>query len=64
MEIIPCSRVGHLFRVLTYSFEGDEDTIKIKNKRRVAEVWMDEYKKYLYIKNPGTSRNIIQIIDT
>lgn len=53
MKIIPCSRVGHLFRVSTYSFNGDEELIKLRNHLRVAEVWMDEYKKYFYTKNPG-----------
>ena len=28
-----------------------------QNYRRVAEIWMDEYKEYVYKKRPG-SRNI------
>ena len=48
LEIIPCSHVGHIFRKTspikwvstTYGLEG--------NLRRVAEVWLDEYKQNFY----------------
>lgn len=55
LEIIPCSRVGHLFRASTYSFDGDEDLIRAVNNIRFAEVWMDEYKQFYYAKNRGSS---------
>ena len=49
MEIIPCSQVGHLFRrVMPYSWEGDGYRTMIRNSLRVAEVWMDRYKKIYY----------------
>ena len=49
MEIIPCSHVGHLFRrVMPYSWEGDGYRTMIRNSLRVAEVWMDQYKKIYY----------------
>lgn len=46
MEIVPCSRVGHFFRSLPYSFNADQDEIKFRNNIRTAAVWMDEYKAY------------------
>lgn len=46
MEIVPCSRVGHYFRTLPYSFNADKDETKAHNNMRIAEVWMDEYKVY------------------
>lgn len=53
LEVLPCSRVGHLFRQSTYSFNGNADTIKAKNNIRLIEVWMDDYKRYFYAANPG-----------
>ncbi|XP_041348637.1 polypeptide N-acetylgalactosaminyltransferase 5-like [Gigantopelta aegis] len=47
IEVIPCSHVGHVFR--------DQSPIKwktgsqlVRNSIRVAEVWMDSYRKYYY----------------
>lgn len=54
MELIPCSRVGHLFRISTYSFDGDASKIKNRNNVRLVEVWMDEFKHLFYAANPGT----------
>jgi len=45
---IPCSRVGHIFKNFPYKFDGDKDSIVQKNLIRVAETWMDSYKKYFY----------------
>jgi len=59
--IATCSHVGHVFRKATpYSFPGGTSQIINKNNRRLAEVWMDDYKKFFYIINPGvfkTARN-------
>lgn len=56
MEIFPCSFVAHLFRTSTYSFNGDESEIKHRNNKRVAEVWMDEYKEFVYGNRPSKNR--------
>ena len=50
MEIVPCSRVGHIYKIRqVYSYPGakSSDQVINCNSRRVAEVWLDEY-KYLY----------------
>ncbi|XP_050446110.1 polypeptide N-acetylgalactosaminyltransferase 1-like [Cataglyphis hispanica] len=45
LEIIPCSRVGHIFRNFhPYKFPNDKDTHGI-NTARLAFVWMDGYKR-------------------
>ena len=45
---VPCARVGHIFKNFPYKFDGDKDAIVQKNLIRVAETWMDTYKKYFY----------------
>ena len=53
LELIPCSRVGHIFRKRQpYTFPGGVDQILVKNNRRLAEVWMDDYKQHYYAKRP------------
>ncbi|KAM4626760.1 polypeptide N-acetylgalactosaminyltransferase 5 [Discoglossus pictus] len=61
IEIIPCSRVGHIFRNDNpYSFPKDRLKTVERNLVRVAEVWLDEYKDLFYghgyhlqMKNPN-----------
>uniref|UniRef100_A0A8C4J7T1 Polypeptide N-acetylgalactosaminyltransferase n=1 Tax=Dromaius novaehollandiae TaxID=8790 RepID=A0A8C4J7T1_DRONO len=49
IEIIPCSRVGHIFRNDNpYSFPEDRIRTVERNLARVAEVWLDEYKDLFY----------------
>ncbi|KAK2184871.1 hypothetical protein NP493_249g00008 [Ridgeia piscesae] len=48
LEIIPCSHVGHIFRKRSpYSWKSGVNVVK-KNSVRLAEVWLDDYKKYYY----------------
>uniref|UniRef100_A0AAF5PRR9 Polypeptide N-acetylgalactosaminyltransferase n=1 Tax=Wuchereria bancrofti TaxID=6293 RepID=A0AAF5PRR9_WUCBA len=48
LEIVPCSHVGHIFRKRSpYKWRSGVNVLK-RNSVRLAEVWMDEYKKYYY----------------
>jgi len=50
LEIIPCSRVGHIFRKrrpYTSTNSAGEDT-QILNVARVAKVWLGDYEKYFF----------------
>ena len=50
LETIPCSQVGHVFRMKSpYKWRPGVDVIR-KNKVRLAEVWMDDYAKIFYEK--------------
>lgn len=41
LELVPCSRVGHIFRKRQpYTFPGGVDKILVKNNMRLAEVWL------------------------
>ncbi|XP_029023023.1 polypeptide N-acetylgalactosaminyltransferase 15-like [Betta splendens] len=47
MEVVPCSRVAHLNHYhLSYSFPDQE--LLQRNKIRLADTWMDAYKKIFY----------------
>ncbi|KAK8404121.1 hypothetical protein O3P69_000290 [Scylla paramamosain] len=52
LETIPCSRVGHIFRSFhPYTFPGNKDTHGL-NTARMAEAWMDDYKRLFYLYRP------------
>ncbi|KAF1661762.1 UNVERIFIED_CONTAM: N-acetylgalactosaminyltransferase 6, partial [Eudyptes robustus] len=51
----PCSRVGHIYRCKRHGEAtpfGFGDYLS-RNYRRVADVWMDEYKVHLFKRRPG-----------
>ena len=48
VEIVPCSRVGHIFRSFSpYKWRTDLQ-IPEYNYKRVASVWMDEFRHLYY----------------
>ncbi|KAJ8932385.1 hypothetical protein NQ314_014696 [Rhamnusium bicolor] len=56
---VPCSRVGHIFRDFhPYSFPNNKDTHGI-NTARLAHVWMDDYKRFFFMHQPGLENNPI-----
>jgi len=51
VHISPCSRVAHLFRrMLPYRVPTDSAgrSLKLRNYRRLVDVWLDDYRKYYY----------------
>ncbi|XP_052873353.1 N-acetylgalactosaminyltransferase 6-like [Anopheles cruzii] len=48
----PCSRVGHIYRSYSPFPNAKTYDFVAKNHKRVAEVWMDEYKHYVYRRDP------------
>lgn len=49
LEIVLCSHVGHIFRTfIPYKVVSGAVDIVRQNSIRLAEVWLDDYKKYYY----------------
>eukprot|EP00746_Dinoflagellata_sp_MGD_P011794 gnl/MRDRNA2_/MRDRNA2_124880_c0_seq1.p1 gnl/MRDRNA2_/MRDRNA2_124880_c0~~gnl/MRDRNA2_/MRDRNA2_124880_c0_seq1.p1 ORF type:complete len:425 (-),score=62.50 gnl/MRDRNA2_/MRDRNA2_124880_c0_seq1:341-1615(-) len=52
IEIVPCSRVGHLFRdPAQRPYNVDVDAV-VRNYKRLAQVWFDDYLDTFYIVKP------------
>ena len=52
LEFVPCSRVGHIFRPgHPYNMTGEKGLTDVhgRNSMRLAEVWMDDYKRFYYM---------------
>ncbi|CAF0774469.1 unnamed protein product [Adineta steineri] len=52
LEFVPCSRVGHIFRPgHPYNMTGakGKGDVHGRNSMRLAEVWMDDYKRLYYM---------------
>jgi polypeptide N-acetylgalactosaminyltransferase len=59
MYDIPCSRFGHVFRTGGKEFANPRTyDFLYRNYKRVAEVWMDDYKKYIYSRHPDVFAKI------
>ncbi|KAK5646020.1 hypothetical protein RI129_004484 [Pyrocoelia pectoralis] len=57
LDIIPCSRVGHVFRRRRPYGDPDGKDTMLRNSLRVANVWMDAYKDY-FIKERPDANNV------
>ncbi|ESP00759.1 hypothetical protein LOTGIDRAFT_173115 [Lottia gigantea] len=55
LEILPCSRVGHIFRKRRPYGSPHGDSF-LKNSLRVAHTWMDEYKKHFFNIRPEAAK--------
>lgn len=57
MLFVPCSRVGHIYRMKGWRGNGTPSYVKgnfvDRNYVRVVEVWWDDYKKYFYERKPS-----------
>ncbi|CBY34413.1 unnamed protein product [Oikopleura dioica] len=57
MLFVPCSRVGHIYRMKGWRGNGTPSYVKgnfvDRNYVRVVEVWWDEYSKYFYERKPN-----------
>lgn len=52
VEFIPCSHVGHIFRAghpYNMTGRGGNKDVHGTNSKRLAEVWMDNYKRLYYL---------------
>ena len=54
IEIIPCSHVGHVFK--SRSVHNIPQDVILKNKRRVAEIWMDDYIQFFLKRTPAARK--------
>uniref|UniRef100_A0A2M3Z5M7 Polypeptide N-acetylgalactosaminyltransferase n=1 Tax=Anopheles braziliensis TaxID=58242 RepID=A0A2M3Z5M7_9DIPT len=48
----PCSRFGHIYRSYSPFPNSRKYDFITRNHKRVAEIWMDEYKQYIYDRDP------------
>lgn len=57
LEIVPCSRVGHVFRSITpYTLPGGKEFVVYHNTRRLIDVWLDEWSGFYYAHTPNAKK--------
>ena len=56
LETMPCSHVGHIFRHKAPYTSGGAGNFMLRNNKRLAEVWLDEYKEFFYYFNPAVQK--------
>jgi polypeptide N-acetylgalactosaminyltransferase len=55
---VPCSRIAHLYRRFPYEKHDHDGDFKAANNKRVAEIWLDDYKAALYSRHPERYKRI------
>ena len=59
MLFVPCSRVGHIYRLEGWAGNPPPEYVptnpSMRNYRRVIETWWDDYKKYFYVSRPEST---------
>lgn len=56
---VPCSHIGHMFRAFTKARKHETGIdFEAFNRKRVVEVWFDEYKEYVYKRQKIRYQNI------
>ncbi|XP_055848098.1 putative polypeptide N-acetylgalactosaminyltransferase 13 [Episyrphus balteatus] len=55
IEIVPCSRVGHVFQRTNKQHPQDlpNEEQHLRNRKVIAESWLDEYKYFFFTLNPS-----------
>lgn len=51
VEILPCSRVGHLYKNEDAHSQLEQEAA-LQNKVRIAETWLDSFKETFYKQSP------------
>merc|ERR1719219_953958 len=64
IEIVPCSRVGHIFRSFSPYKWREDLKIPEYNYIRVADVWMDDYKQLYFDRLGETGATVEENIGT
>ena len=59
---MPCSRIGHIARPQPYNFPKGREATELRNYKRAVEVWMGDYKKYVYRALPAMQVGISQVM--
>jgi polypeptide N-acetylgalactosaminyltransferase len=57
----PCSRVAHLYRRFPHEKHNNDIDFKAANNKRVAEIWLEEFKDSLYSRHPERYKRVILI---
>ncbi|XP_072931102.1 polypeptide N-acetylgalactosaminyltransferase 35A isoform X2 [Epargyreus clarus] len=55
LELVPCSRVGHVFRKRRPYAVTEREDYMLQNSMRMARVWMDEYVTKVIDKEPAAA---------
>lgn len=56
IELVPCSRIGHVFRKRRPYGSPDGSDTMLRNSLRLSRVWMDDYIKYFLENQPQANK--------